>query len=156
MKLSVATIVAVASASDEKKVPPRHPLARLGRLNKFAAEWCNDNLSEKQAAHWSEKFDKNTARFERRFEICGVYDVEATEYDPPRNRRDDDEDDFLPRYDKANPLTGIKQITVGFKKWAQRYVADCKNQPGTQVNRSAKWFDLLGKKYQAIQEANAE
>ena len=31
-------LLAIASASD-KKVPPRHPLQRLARLNQFAQEW---------------------------------------------------------------------------------------------------------------------
>merc|ERR1712174_9171 len=58
-------IVAVASAQGEKKVPPRHPLQRSNKLNKFAAEWCNANLSEKAAAMWEKKFDNNVQRFER-------------------------------------------------------------------------------------------
>ena len=31
-------LLAIVSASD-KKVPPRHPLQRLSRLNEFAEEW---------------------------------------------------------------------------------------------------------------------
>merc|ERR1719259_1184965 len=113
MKLSVATIVAVASAQD-KKVPPRHPLQRLNKLNKFAAEWCNANLSEKAAANWEQKFDKNVARFERRFELCGFYDANSEHGGPRpaenRERRAEDDLAFLdcegalcPRYDKNNP-----------------------------------------------------
>merc|ERR1712174_171229 len=107
-KLAAATIVAVASAQN-KKVPPRHPLQRLTKLNKFAAEWCNANLDEKAAANWEGKFDRNTARFERRFELCGYYD-ETHEHGGPRERREDDDLAFLdcegaacPRYDKPNP-----------------------------------------------------
>ena len=147
MKLAVATIVAVASA--ERKVPPRHPLQRLKKLNIFAAEWCNANLEAKAAAHWVQKFDKNTTRFGKRWELCGFYD-ENSEHGGPRERREVDELAFLdcdgelcPRYDKNNPVRGIQQITKGFAKWAQRYVADCKNQPDTQVNRSNKWFGIL-------------
>merc|ERR1711937_839183 len=147
MKLSIATIVAVASAS-EKKVPPRHPSARLAKLNKFAAEWCTDNLIEKQADNWIPKFDKNTERFERRFELCGYYD-ENSEHGGPRDRRDAEDDDIMAKYDKNNPLTGIKQITAGFRKWAERYVADCKLQPDRQVKRSQKWFTQLGAMVQA-------
>ena len=42
----------VANFADEKKVPPRHPLQRLNRLNEFAEEWLSDNLREKQAGRW--------------------------------------------------------------------------------------------------------
>ena len=155
MKLAAATIVAVASAQGEKKVPPRHPLQRLNKLNKFAAEWCNANLSEKAAAMWEKKFDNNVQRFERRFELCGFYDENQLPHGGPkpeeRKRREDD-DDILPRYDKNNPVTGIKQITMGFKKWAERYVSGCKLQPETQVRRSLKWFNQLSAKYVANEE----
>ena len=157
MKLAIATVVAVASAQN-KKVPPRHPLQRLTKLNKFAAEWCNANLDEKAADNWVGKFDRNTARFERRFELCGYYD-ETHEHGGPRERREDDDLAFLdcegaarPRYDKTNPIRGIQQITKGFSKWAQRYVFDCKLQPAKQVARSNKWFGQLTGKLAANQE----
>jgi len=154
MKLAVATIVAVASAQD-KKVPPRHPLQRLNKLNIFAAEWCNANLSEKAAANWEAKFERNVKRFERRFELCGFYDENQLPHGGPkpsedRKRREEDDLAFLdcegslcPRYDKNNPVRGIQQITKGFAKWAQRYVSTCKLQPAKQVERSNKWFGQL-------------
>ena len=164
MKLSVATIVAVASAQDnEKKVPPRHPNQRLAKLNKFAREWCTTNLTEKQANHWIEKFDRNVVRFERRWELCGFYDENQLPHGGPkpedRKRREDDDLAFLdcegalcPRYDKNNPVRGIQQITKGFAKWAQRYVSTCKLQPAKQVERSNKWFGQLTSKIQANSE----
>ena len=151
MKLAVATFVAVASAQD-KKVPPRHPLQRLNKLNKFAIEWVTDNLSEKAAANWGGKFDRNVDRFERRFELCGFYESELPHGGPANKERRDAEDDlaFLdcegslcPRYDKNNPVRGIQQITKGFAKWAQRYISTCKLQPAKQVDRSNKWFGQL-------------
>ena len=163
MKLAVATIVAVASAQD-KKVPPRHPLQRLNKLNIFAAEWCNANLSEKAAANWEAKFERNVKRFERRFELCGFYDENQLPHGGPkpsedRKRREEDDLAFLdcegslcPRYDKNNPVRGIQQITKGFAKWAQRYVSTCKLQPAKQVERSNKWFGQLTAKIQANSE----
>ena len=163
MKLAVATIVAVASAQD-KKVPPRHPLQRLNKLNIFAAEWCNANLSEKAAANWEAKFERNVKRFERRFELCGFYDENQLPHGGPkpsedRKRREEDDLAFLdcegslcPRYDKNNPVRGIQQITKGFAKWAQRYVSTCKLQPAKQVDRSNKWFGQLTAKIQANSE----
>merc|ERR1711920_696996 len=126
-------------ASADKKVPPRHPLQRLARLNEFAVEWCNDNLTAKQAANWSGKFDNNVARFEARFERCGYYDENNLPHGGPsgdRKRRDaaddlvdacNDPQNPLCRYDKSNPLRGIKQITNGFRKWAERYLANDKD-----------------------------
>merc|ERR1712078_626997 len=52
MKVFAATVLALATA--EKKVPPRHPLQRLNKLNKFANEWVSDNLDAKQAANWDQ------------------------------------------------------------------------------------------------------
>ena len=149
MKLSVATLFAIAAA-DEKKVPPRHPLQRLKRLNQFANEWIGDNLTQKQAANWGPKFNRNTKRFERRWEICEFYDENQLPHGgpaPDRKRRDDDDDDSeFERYDKGNPIRGIRQITRGYQKWAERYVSGCKLQPATQSARADKWYGkLVGK-----------
>ena len=34
----------------------------------------------------------------------------------------------LTRYDRDNPLIAIRQITTGFRKWADRYIAECHGQ----------------------------
>merc|ERR1711920_818265 len=155
LKMKTFALIAVAAAAD-KKVPPRHPLQRLNKLITFAAEWCNDDLSAKQATHWILKFDNNVDRFGARWARCGYYD-ENHEHGGPadRKRRDLDEMDCsdlesdLCRYDKSNPIRGIKQITSGFRKWAERYLANdrdgafCKLQPAKQVARANKWHDKL-------------
>ena len=54
----------------------------------------------------------------------------------------DDEDELSGpegRYDKSNPIRGLQQISKGFEKWALRYIADCKLQPGRQQQRAQKW-----------------
>merc|ERR1711887_463647 len=84
MKTFALFTIAAVNA-DDKKVPPRHPLNRLNKLNSFANEWCRDNLSSSEAANWGAKFDRNTARFERRYELCGFYD-ENHEHGGPRER----------------------------------------------------------------------
>ena len=141
MKFFAATVFAVVAA-DEKKVPPRHPLQRLNKLNKFAAEWCGDNLTEKQAANWVPKFDRNAGRMERRFELCGFYDENQLPHGGPERKRRSDDDEFE-RYDKENPMRGIQQITRGFSKWAQRYISECGLQPAKQVDRMGKWYGQL-------------
>ena len=157
MKTFAVALIAAASA-DDKKVPPRHPLQRLNRLKDFATEWCNDNLSERQANNWIPKFYRNVARFERRFEQCGFYDENQLPHggpEPDRKRRDandlDCDESGICRYDQKRPLRGIKQITSGFRKWAERYISTCKVQPGRQVDRANAWFQKLGEKYMANQ-----
>ena len=158
MKTFAVALIAAASA-DDKKVPPRHPLQRLSKLRDFAEEWCNDNLSDRQAANWIPKFNRNVARFERRWELCAFYDPDLLphgSFEPERKRRSDDvecDENGICRYDKSNPLRGIKQITSGFRKWAERYVSTCKLQPGRQVDRAEGWFAKLGNKYVMNQNA---
>lgn len=147
-------LIAVAAAAD-KKVPPRHPLQRLNKLHTFATEWCNDNLSAKQAANWVQKFANNVERFGDRWDRCGHYDENLPHGGPARKRRDLDEmdctdlDSEFCRYDKTNPVRGIKQITSGFRKWAERYLANnkngafCKLQPAKQVARANEWNNKL-------------
>ena len=173
-------LLAIASASD-KKVPPRHPMQRLARLSEFAQEWfvskilknfnlqknqkkirkiekklrCDANLTQSQAENWKGKFRRNTARFGRRFELCGYYDDTNLPHGGPkadRKRRSDlecdiDDDDCIFRYDKVNPIRGIQQITKGYLKWAQRYIVKCKLQPDRQVDRSNKWYGMLTSLY---------
>ena len=148
MKFSPAVLVAVASAA-EKKVPPRHPLQRLNRLVEFTAEIMDDwfGFLPSQDA-WKAKFEKNAARMERNFERgnqrCGFYDEDQLPHGGPsddRKRREADVD----RYDREDPSVGIKQLTTGFSKWAQRYLSQCSGQRNYnyQVNRMAKWNEAL-------------
>merc|ERR1712131_115909 len=150
MKFSPAVIVALASAQDEKKVPPRHPLQRLERLTEFSAEimtnWFSFLPSQQK---WIQKFKNNAERmaanFERGNQRCGFYDEEQLPHggpsEAPRGRRDAEVD----RYDREDPKVGIKQLTTGFSKWAQRYLSQCSGQRiySYQVNRMEKWNGLL-------------
>lgn len=184
MKVSTA-VLAVSAFAQEKKVPPRHPDQRLNRLNQFSEEWLTDNLYDLPSlSSWVAKFNKNAARMQRAFKRsnCGFFDASQLPHGGPdanpdlrpggrpRNRRQagdfkldptKDEDDYesldgtLLRYDKTNPMTGIKQITTGYRKWAQRFINECNGQRKYtyQVNRMAKWFQLLGQHYVETQQS---
>ncbi len=145
MKLSVAVLVAAASAT-EKKVPPRHPIQRLNRLVEFTEEILTDwfdFLPSQQA--WITKVATNAERMERNFERgnqrCGFYDEEQLPHGGLRDRRDVDEI----RYNRKNPKEGVKQLTTGFRKWAERYISQCSGQKNKQfqVNRMEKWNSAL-------------
>ena len=150
MKISPAVIVAVASAQQgEKKVPPRHPLQRLNRLVEFTEEIMNDWFGFLPSQDkWIAKFANNADRMKRNFERgnqrCGFYDEDQLPHGGPsddRKRREADVD----RYDREDPAVGIKQLTTGFSKWAQRYLSQCSGQRNYnfQVNRMNKWNDKL-------------
>ena len=105
----------VFGSKTEKKVPPRHPLQRLKRLNQFATEWIHDNLPAKVANHWTPKFERNTARFERRFVICPFYKPEHGQHGgivrrETNEEEDQDDDQELLRYDKTNPVRGMSML----------------------------------------------
>ena len=59
-----------------------------------------------------------------------------------RKRRDLD---IFDRYDREDPLVGTKQITTGFRKWAERFLSQCSGQRNYnfQVNRMNRWNSLL-------------
>ena len=149
MKFSPAVLVALASAQDEKKVPPRHPLQRLNKLVDFTEEIMNDWFSflpSQQA--WITKFKTNAERMERNFsrgnQRCGFYDENQLPHGGPsddRKRRDAEFD----RYNREDPKVGIQQITTGFRKWAERYLSECSGQKtyNHQVNRMNKWNAAL-------------
>merc|ERR1712176_604282 len=147
MKFSTAVLMGAAVAAD-KKVPPRHPLQRLARLTEFSAEILNDwygFLPSKDA--WIQKFANNAERMERNFnrgnQRCGFYDENQLPHGgPERKRRVLDDVD---RYNREDPVEGTKQITTGFRKWAERYISQCSGQRQYQhqINRMNKWNSLL-------------
>ena len=154
MKFSAALLFAVAAA-EEKKVPPRHPLQRLARLTQFSDEILNewfDFLPSKNS--WIGKFANNADRMERNFrrnnQKCGFYDEDQHPHGGPegaptfgeRKRREDEEWD---RYDRVNPVRAVKQITTGFRKWAERYISKCSGQRmyKHQIKRMDKWNNKL-------------
>ena len=152
MKISSAVIVAVASAQGEKKVPPRHPLQRLNRLVEFTEELMTDWfpwLPSQDA--WINKFATNAERMARNFnrgnQRCGFYDENQLPHGGPseRRKREIDADSIWDRYDREDPSVGTKQITTGFRKWAERYLSECSGQRNYnyQVNRMNKWNGLL-------------
>ena len=77
MKFSTIFLAGLVSAN-EKKVPPRHPIARLDRLVQFSAEILDSgafNKSKKWTDRWRNKFDKNADRMKLSFDRCGFYDA---------------------------------------------------------------------------------
>ena len=156
MKLSVALIAAVAA--DDKKVPPRHPLQRLNRLTEFSAEILDDWFGfVPSVTAWKNKFANNAARMERNFnrgnQRCGFYDADQLPHGGPaddRKRRSDDESEI--RYNREDPSDGIKQITTGYRKWAERYLSQCSGQRQYQyqVDRMNKWNEILQAKLEGV------
>merc|ERR1711915_81188 len=154
MKLTSAVIIAVATAQkDEKKVPPRHP---MHRLNEFAKEiMVNHSDWLPSQTSWINKFDKNTDRMGRNFERgnqrCGYYDEAQLPHGGPEERKRRDLvslDELLratDRYNRVDPKIGVKQITTGFRKWAERYLGNCSGQRNYsyQMNRMNKWNAAL-------------
>ena len=151
MKISPAVIVAVATAQQgEKKVPPCHPLQRLNRLVEFTEEIMNDWFSflPSQEA-WITKFATNAERMERNFnrgnQRCGFYDENNLPHGGPSDDRKRRAADDVDRYNREDPVEGVKQLTTGFSKWAQRYLSACSGQRNYQyqVNRMSKWNAAL-------------
>ena len=148
MKTFAVALIAAASAED-KKVPPRHPLQRLARLTQFSEEILNDwftFLPSKDS--WVAKFARNAERMERNFnrgnQRCGFYDENLTPHGGPERKRRFADDEF-DRYNREDPAVGVKQITTGYRKWAERYLSQCSGQKSysLQINRMNKWNGQL-------------
>ena len=146
MKFSPALLFAVAAA-DDKKVPPRHPLGRLATLTRFSEEILTKWFASLASVdNWVSKFANNAARMERNFkrgnQRCGFYDPisDPIHGGPERKRREAEEERL-----SGNPVKAVRQITTGYKKWAERYLSQCSGQRQYQhqVNRMTKWNNLL-------------
>merc|ERR1712176_715274 len=152
--LLVAAVIAQAP-TDDRKVPPRHPLNRLKRLVQFGQEWVEDNIpniASVRQGKWQQKWENNAQRMRDAFDRCGGYDKdnEAGHGAPPRSKRETDSAKYelefqLERYARGVPMLGIKQITTGFRKWAERYLINCRGQQryNHQAVRMSKWLGLL-------------
>ena len=161
MKLLPVYVALAAAQVDEKAVPPRHPLQRLNRLVEFSHElldqWYTFLPSK---ASWKNKFAVNAGRmvhsFKRGNQRCGFFDASLLHGGPAggpvgRKKRSDDYDyelfwgDDELRYDREDPKIGTKQITTGFRKWAERYLAECSGQRKYkfQIIRMNRWNSFL-------------
>ena len=152
MKLTQAALLAVAVA-DDKKVPPRHPLQRLARLTEFSAEILDEKFGFwKRAPKFKIRFEKTAQRmqnaFERNDEKCGFYDPTLLPHggpDPNADRKRRELDLDFDRYNREDPYEGAKQITTGFRKWAERYIAGCNGQKNHKhhVKRFNHYYNVL-------------
>ena len=158
MKLTPILIICTAA---EKKVPPRHPQQRLRTLLRFADEWLDDNFRARReedekgynsgvrlADRFARTFQNWGGRLKEAIDRkCFYYDensphggktkrsvddgnsgtnLDAAEYDTSKAA-----DDLL-RYNKSNPVLGLRQITTGFRKWSMRYISDCAGERNDQ------------------------
>jgi hypothetical protein len=160
---NIIPALVLAQADEERKVPPRHPLQRLGRLVEFSHEMLDAWFSFVPSKDsWKGKFERNAARMEKNFlrgeSKCGFYDEQNLPHGgPERKRREDDydydySDDNVDRYNREDPSTGARQITTGFRKWAQRYLSQCSGQKtyNYQVTRMSKWNQKLQAHLQSL------
>lgn len=53
--------------------------------------------------------------------------------------------DDLVRYDRNNPQRGLRQITTGLRKWAQRYISECPGEKGLKKQHSKRADELYRK-----------
>jgi len=185
MKVPPIVLALAVVDAGEKKVPPRHPSARLRTLRRFALQWLSDNFKNKEEGQ-KQKGDEGYPgyiygirqhnRYAKRFNDenwggrlaglidtkCFFYDKDSTHGGPnPNGRRrrslpadeggEDDYDftDDLIRYDTKNPLRGLRQITTGFRKWAERYIAECPGQKNK--NHSGRANELYKKIKESLQ-----
>lgn len=147
-------------SGEERKKDDRTPLDRLNRLRSFHTAWVSAWLVRNQIDHWQAKFDRNANRLETRYSICG--DPSAmNEEKEERKRRSTTGDAVGSNFnDKLavdisdsslrisdDPLEAIKQITGGYARWAQKYIADCKHQPLVQEKRADIWLKSLRKRF---------
>jgi hypothetical protein len=91
---------------------------------------------------------------------CFFYDPDQPHGGRPRERRDDDDEnldddydfgkaaDDLIRYDRKNPLRGLRQIMTGYRKWAERYIDQC---PAEKKDKTlSKWANLFRNKIEDV------
>lgn len=148
MKVFASTLICLTIAAERPNHGENfHPLQRLNTLVAFSQElmdnWYDFLPSQTQ---WKRKFVTNAARMQRSFargeQRCGVFDPEYKPHGTPGRKRRAEE---VIRYNMLDARVGTKEITTGFRKWAERYIADCSGQKNHQyqINRMNKWNEIL-------------
>ena len=137
----------------------------------FGKDWVNHNIASVASVRngkWQSKFETNAGRMQDAYYRCGSGRPESRRrrqaelYEPTMT--DIEFERSIERYNMANPMIGIQQITGGFRKWAQRYlgthiimnhsikllIGSCRGQTNHQYqkNRMNKWKNKLQAHYQ--------
>lgn len=141
MKATIATIVLSCSAEKLKtsrKVPPRHPLNRLARLQKFGFAFNEVHFSNSQkVAATIENFTTNMKdSFER--DNCGFYDSEMKPHggpDPNPEIRDSGRARNPPNSRRRRDADG------GANQWMFD-ACDCQNEAESDADVAACFADL--------------
>merc|ERR1712003_539444 len=103
----------------------------IAKLAQFAEEIMNEWFDFLPTTEdWITRFQKNADRmalnFQRGEQRCGHYDANQLPHGgPARKRRDEDS---VERYNREDPVVGVKQLTTGYRKWAERYLSQCSGQ----------------------------
>lgn len=120
---------------------------RYNQLKWLALKGSNDEIE-----HWRNS-DKD-------IQPCFFYDPDQPHGGRPRDRREDDDEnldddydfgkaaDDLIRYDRKNPLRGLRQIMTGYRKWAERYVDQCPAEK--QDKKLSKWANSFRNKIENV------
>jgi len=109
-----------------RAVKPRHPKKRMNTLIRFSQEILDENFG-----FWSRQatFKNNFRRIGQKmlnsFDRCGSYDGDAPDPDDSDNSDQTRTDD---RYNKSDPCKASKQLTTGYRKWAEKYLVNCVGQ----------------------------
>ena len=156
MKFSTATLITIVSA-DDKKVPPGHPLDRLNRLTELSTDILNNWYSWTPSKNaWIQKFANNAKRMEHNFKRCRSNYENSLSHDGSSTNHEISSFDEFERYNQEDPVQGIKQITTGFRKWTELYLAACSGQKNFQyqINRMNRWNIKLRKEIQILEMVN--
>merc|ERR1712130_187716 len=165
--LNSVVFATFAAAQDDQDLRGLSPEKRLAKLQNNFQSWLGENLTplgDKVINRWQRhvsKIGENMLKAYNRPQ-CGFYDSSIKHGGPdpepelrpngkPRRplRRRRDVDDKL-KYDKTNPIKGIRQILDGFRVWSERHINECSGQRKSQfiANRMQTWLRKLGTRYE--------
>ena len=112
---------------------PVHPIDRLRQVVQFSGQVLDNFFgSHKRISNWKRKFAANAFRMNRSYDRCGEDPVVEPE-------------DEWKSFDDSNFTVAMNDVTSGFTKWADIYMANC-NGHKTQSHhkkRMQKWNHKL-------------
>lgn len=114
---------------------PSDPIERLMQVLSFAQDVMDNEFADhKRYPQWKQKFNRNTMRMKASYFKCGNDPIVAPVAE-------------WVSYDNSKPSKAMKDITTGFRKWAETYLNSCKAQYNRKhiahISRMDKWNSAL-------------
>ncbi|CAG5109964.1 Oidioi.mRNA.OKI2018_I69.chr2.g4428.t1.cds [Oikopleura dioica] len=129
--------------------PDLHPIKRLKELTNYTREWIGENMAHlpaKSSKKWDSRFVHSEKRIKRAFlEFVCEFDNTDLPHGKEAMNKEAKQNLAIGGYDKTRALTGLAQITHGWRNLFSTFYRQCRSErfEKFEFNRIKSWFEEL-------------